>query len=172
VWRHWLEFLTREHCLVRYDARGNGLSDWQPPSITFEDFVDDLVSAFDAAGVTRAPVLGMSQGAVVAVSYAARHPERVSALVLVSGCARGWRVKNNPRLTERFEALMLLMRHGWAVKTRRHRRAVQRRRRAREPHRGARFAPLDSLGHLLLDGEPAWDRFSREVSDLLRDADD
>ena len=113
VWRHWLEFLSRDHCLVRYDARGNGLSDRRPGSITFEDFIEDLASVIDAAGVARAPVLGISQGASVAAAYAARHPERVSALVLVNGCARGWRVKNHPRLTERFEAMMVLMRQGW-----------------------------------------------------------
>jgi pimeloyl-ACP methyl ester carboxylesterase/DNA-binding winged helix-turn-helix (wHTH) protein len=113
VWKHWLEHLSARHCLVRYDARGNGLSDWKPPSITFEDFVEDLGAVFDGASVARAPVLGISQGASVAVAYAARHPERVSALILIGGTARGWRVKNNARLTERIEAIMVLMRQGW-----------------------------------------------------------
>jgi pimeloyl-ACP methyl ester carboxylesterase len=113
VWRHWLELLSHDRCLVRYDARGNGMSDWQVPSLSFEDFVADLGTVFDAAGVTRAPLLGLSQGAAVAVAYAARHPERVSALILVGGCARGWRVKGHPELRERFEALMVLMRQGW-----------------------------------------------------------
>lgn len=113
VWKHWLELLSERHCLVRYDARGNGLSDWKPPSISFADFVEDMGTVFDAAGVARAPVLGLSQGAAVAVAYAARHPERVSALILVGGCARGWRVKQSARLTERIEAMMVLMRQGW-----------------------------------------------------------
>lgn len=113
IWRHWLALLSRGHCLVRYDARGNGLSDWQPPRISFNDFVMDLGCVFDAAHVERAPVLGISQGASVAVAYAARHPDRVSALILVGGTARGWRTKNHPRLTERMEALMTLMRQGW-----------------------------------------------------------
>ncbi len=115
VWKHWLELLSARHCLVRYDARGNGLSDWQPPSISFEDFVADLGTVFDAAKVERAPVLGISQGAAVAVAYAARHPERVSALILIGGCARGWRVKQKPRLTQSMEAMMLLMRQGWGL---------------------------------------------------------
>lgn len=115
VWKHWLELLSARHCLVRYDARGNGLSDWRPPSISFEDFVADLGTVFDAAKVERAPVLGISQGAAVAVAYAARHPERVSALILIGGCARGWRVKQKPRLTQSMEAMMLLMRQGWGL---------------------------------------------------------
>lgn len=113
LWTHWLEFLSRGRQLIRYDARGNGLSDWDPPSIAFEDFVADLGAIFDAAGVRRAPLLGISQGAAVAVAYAARHPERVSALILVGGCARGWRVKRSAALGERFEAMMALMRQGW-----------------------------------------------------------
>lgn len=113
VWRHWLDRLSRDRWLVRYDARGNGLSDWNPPTIRFEDFVSDLGVVFDAAKIERAPVLGISQGAAVAAAYAARHPERVSALVLIGGCARGWRVKGHARLTERIEALMVLMRQGW-----------------------------------------------------------
>jgi len=113
IWGHWLEALNRGHRLVRYDARGNGLSDWNPPSITFDDFVADLATIFDAAEVARAPVLGISQGASVAAAYAARHPERVSALILIGGCVRGWRAKRKERLDEQFEALMALMRRGW-----------------------------------------------------------
>ena len=113
MWNHWLLRLSRAHCLIRYDARGNGLSDWHPPTMTVEDFVCDLGVVFDAAGVERAPVLGISQGASVAVAYAARHPQRVSALILLGGCARGWRTKGHVELRERFEALMVLMRQGW-----------------------------------------------------------
>lgn len=113
IWTHWLDLLSRGRRLIRYDARGNGLSDWNPPSITFEDFVADLGAVFDAAEVRRAPVLGISQGAAAAVAYAARNPSRVSALILIGGCARGWRKKNSARVQERFEALMTLMRQGW-----------------------------------------------------------
>lgn len=113
VWKHVLELFSRDRCLVRYDARGNGLSDWRPTSIAVDDFVSDLATVFDAAGVERAPLIGISQGAAVAVAYAARHPERVSGLILLGGCARGWRVKKHPQLTEHMEALMVLMRQGW-----------------------------------------------------------
>jgi pimeloyl-ACP methyl ester carboxylesterase/DNA-binding winged helix-turn-helix (wHTH) protein len=234
VWRHWLARLCRDHCLIRYDARGNGLSDWEPPSISFADFVSDLGVVFDAAGVESAPLLGISQGAAVSVAYAAQNPERVSALILVGGCARGWRVKDNPRLTERFEALMVLMRQGWGVEhaafrqifttsffpgaTREQMDAfneLQRQTtssdnaaqilsalgdidvreelsRVRVPTlvvhsrgdtfvpirdgielaagiAGARFVPLESDNHLLIDGERAWNRFDRELDDFLKE---
>lgn len=113
VWRSWLELFSRRRRFVRYDARGNGLSDWNPPALAFESFVSDLATIFDAAGVERAPVIGMSQGAAVAAAYAARHPDRVSALVLIGGCVRGWRVKGHAELARQFEALMVLMRKGW-----------------------------------------------------------
>jgi pimeloyl-ACP methyl ester carboxylesterase len=113
IWPHWLELLSSRRCLVRYDARGNGLSEWEPPSITFEDFIADLGVVFDQAGVAHAPLLGISQGAAVATAYAARHPERVSALILIGGCVRGWRAKGKARLRETFEALLALMRRGW-----------------------------------------------------------
>jgi len=113
VWRQWLDLFARRHTLVRYDARGNGLSDWAPPELSFARFVSDLATVFDAAAVERAPLVGLSQGASVAVAYAASHPERVSALILIGGCARGWRAKNKPRLAQAFEAMMVLMRQGW-----------------------------------------------------------
>jgi pimeloyl-ACP methyl ester carboxylesterase len=113
LWAHWLDLLSRGRRLVRYDARGNGLSDWNPPSITFEDFVADLATIFDASGIERAPVLGISQGASVAAAYAARYPDRVSALVLIGGCTRGWRTIGKGRVTQKFEALLQLMRQGW-----------------------------------------------------------
>src|SRR6185503_4653167 len=79
-------------------------------------FIADLATIFDTAGIERAPILGISQGASVAAAYAARNPERVSALILIGGCARGWRTKQSARLHERFEAMMALMRQGWGGK--------------------------------------------------------
>ena len=49
LWRHWLKELTRENCLIRYDERGNGMSDWDTPKLSFEAFVDDFESVVDAA---------------------------------------------------------------------------------------------------------------------------
>ena len=82
VWRHWLEGLAHNRTLVRYDERGCGMSDWDVDSFEFDDWVDDLEMVVDAAGLDRFPLLGVSQGAAVAVAFAARHPERVTRLIL------------------------------------------------------------------------------------------
>ena len=89
VWRHWLEGLADGRTLVRYDERGCGLSDWNVDHFRFEDWVDDLELVVDAVGLDRFPLLGLSQGAAVAVAFAARHPDRVSRLVLAGAYGRG-----------------------------------------------------------------------------------
>ena len=89
VWRHWLRELSRDRTLVRFDQRGSGLSDRDAADISFEAFVRDLETVVDAMGLERFPLFGVSQGCAVAIAYAARHPERVSRLVLYGGFAQG-----------------------------------------------------------------------------------
>ena len=89
VWAHWLEEFSREHTFIRYDQRGCGLSDWEPPSVSLDDWINDLAAVVDELGVERFALFGMSQGAAVAIAYAARYPERVSHLILLGGYARG-----------------------------------------------------------------------------------
>lgn len=114
VWRHWLTELSHGHRLIRYDVRGGGLSDWDIPPSTFEDFVSDLATVVDQAGLDRFPLLGISQGAAVAVMYAARHPERVSRLVLYGGYAQGTAVRARTEdETRKHELEIDLMRLGW-----------------------------------------------------------
>lgn len=113
TWRHWLRAITREHRLIRYDERGNGLSDWNAAEISFDAFVDDLASVVDAAGLDRFDLLGISQGGSVSIAYAVRHPERVRRMVLFGGYACGWRVRAAPDEVARREAMLTLTRQGW-----------------------------------------------------------
>src|SRR5258705_1071027 len=53
IWRQLYRELSRDHSFIRYDARGNGLSDREVPNVTFEHFVDDLEAVVDAAGIER-----------------------------------------------------------------------------------------------------------------------
>ena len=72
VWRHLYEELSSNHLLVRYDQRGNGLSDRDVEEISFDAFVCDLETVVDAAGLDRFAMLGVSQGCAVSVAYAHR----------------------------------------------------------------------------------------------------
>ena len=89
IWRPFLEKMARRYSFVRYDQRGCGLSDRDPPEVSFEAYVRDLEAVVDAAGLERFPLLGISQGGPVAIAYAVRHPERVSHLVLYGTFGRG-----------------------------------------------------------------------------------
>jgi pimeloyl-ACP methyl ester carboxylesterase/DNA-binding winged helix-turn-helix (wHTH) protein len=113
IWRHWIPELTRKHTLVRYDERGNGLSDWNIQDFSFDAWVRDFDQLIDTLGLKRFSLLGISQGGAVAVSYAARHPERVSRIILYGAFSRGWYLRNSPADVQRREALMTLIRLGW-----------------------------------------------------------
>jgi DNA-binding winged helix-turn-helix (wHTH) protein/alpha-beta hydrolase superfamily lysophospholipase len=229
VWSPLLHALASELRLIRYDERGNGLSDWNVDDISFDAFVRDLESVVDAAGLERFSLLGISQGCAVSVAYAVRHPERVSRLILYGGFARGRR-RRDP---EQAETLLALIRQGWGGENPAFRQfftslfvpggtAEQMQwfndlqRITTSPENavrimqatgevdvtdllpqvrvptlvihgrndaavtfdegrilaagipGARFVALESRNHLVLKGEPAWDRFLEEVTTFVK----
>jgi pimeloyl-ACP methyl ester carboxylesterase len=233
IWRHWIQGLAESHTYVRYDTRGCGLSDRDPPEISFEAWVHDLEAVADASGLERFPLLGISQGGAIAMAYAMRHPERVSHLVLYGAFARG-RLKRGLGNGAVEEMLLLckLFELGWGTDNRAFRQVfatqflpegspelidafdeLQRKSasasdavrtlqasvqvdvtglakqiacptlimHAREDGRvpfeegrilaslipGARFVPLTSRNHILLESEPAWREFLREVNAFL-----
>jgi class 3 adenylate cyclase/pimeloyl-ACP methyl ester carboxylesterase len=114
IWRSLYRELSRNHTLIRYDSRGNGLSDREVEEVSHEVFVSDLETVVDAAGLERFALLGISQGAAVSIAYVVRHPERVSHLILLGGYAIGWaRRARSPAEKEQGEAMLTLMRLGW-----------------------------------------------------------
>src|SRR2546425_7187927 len=113
IWRHMLAEFARDHTSIRYDERGNGLSDWQVADLSFEAWVQDLESVVQAAGIDRCPLLGISQGGAVAIAYAVRHPEKVSHLILYGAYARGWAKRDSPEELEQRQAQLTLVRLGW-----------------------------------------------------------
>ena len=236
IWRHWIEGLSRHRTYIRYDQRGCGLSDREPAEMSFESWVRDLEAVVDACGLERFPLLGLSQGAAIALEYTARHPERVSHLILYGGFARG-RLKRGggPSSIEETLLMFKLMELGWGMDNRAFRqvfatqflpeapaalndafdelqsqsatvadairimqvsvqidvtRCAERiacptlilhaRNDARIPFEegrliaslvpGAKFVPLASRNHILLETEPAWQVFLREVDAFLGDA--
>jgi len=114
VWRHWLEALGRRYQVIRYDERGCGLSDWDVDDFSLDTWVQDLETVVGDVGVDRFPLLGISQGAAVAIAYAVRHPERVSHLILYGSYARGWLANGgDERRHEQAQLLIDLARLGW-----------------------------------------------------------
>jgi pimeloyl-ACP methyl ester carboxylesterase len=237
LWSPLITLLSDRFRLIRYDERGNGLSDWDVADISFEAFVRDLEAVVDGLGLQRFALLGVSHGAAVSVAYATRHPERVSRLVLCGGFALGWRKRANVAAIEQFEALQSLVRLGWGQDNPAFRQVftslfipggtpeqmqwfndLQRvsaspenalrllnvfadidvkdllpqvsvptlvlhaRADARVPFEqglmlahgipNARFVALDSANHLILSHDPAWSRFTTELTAFLgQDAD-
>ena len=115
VWRHWWEALSSRHTLVRYDERGCGLSDWDvdDASYSLDAWVRDLETVVDALGLERFPLLGLSQGGPIAITYAHRHRERVSHLVVVGTCAQStWDRADESRRRE-LAALGELIKTSW-----------------------------------------------------------
>jgi pimeloyl-ACP methyl ester carboxylesterase/DNA-binding winged helix-turn-helix (wHTH) protein len=113
VWSHVLRWLARGRQLIRYDARGNGLSDWDVPEISCDAFVRDLEAVVDAAALDRFVLFGASQGCAFSIAYAVKFPHRVSKLVLYGGFARGRRLRGSAIDQEQAEAMLTLMRTGW-----------------------------------------------------------
>jgi pimeloyl-ACP methyl ester carboxylesterase/DNA-binding SARP family transcriptional activator len=232
IWRHWMEGLSAENQLIRYDQRGNGLSDWDVADMSFDSMVADLECVADAAGLDRFVLLGISRGCAMSVAYAARHPARVSHLVLYGGRAKGWRAQGDANEIAQRAAMLTLVRTGWGLDNPAFRRMFtslfipdatpeqvewfsELQRRTISPEnaarfqetsaeidvadllkkvtaptlvlhgtndavvpfaagrefaagiRGARFVPLESRNHILLENEPAFAQFLDEVKRFI-----
>ena len=115
IWRHWWESLSEHHRVVRYDERGNGMSQRDVPDVNFDTWVQDLETVADAAQLERFALLGISRGASIAIAYAVKHPERVSQLVLYGGFAAGLNHIGTPAELEARRALSSLIRLGWGL---------------------------------------------------------
>jgi pimeloyl-ACP methyl ester carboxylesterase/DNA-binding CsgD family transcriptional regulator len=234
LWSQWLRFLCRERRLVRYDERGCGMTDWNVADLSMERRVEDLEAVIDAAGLAEPfALLGISQGAALCISYAVRHPERVSHMVLYGGYARGAFRRGSEEQARMYRVLIELTRVGWAQENPAFRQVFTSRfipgasdeqvrwfndlcrktasaegaaallesrgdvdvtgllpqvqaptlvLHARDDNvcpvgegrliaaaiPGAQFVELESRNHVLLESEPAWQRFCASVDEFLR----
>ena len=119
VWRRLFRELATRRTFIRYDERACGLSEQNPTDMSLDAWVLDLECIVDTCGLDRFALLGISQGCAVSIEYAARHPERVSALILHGGYAAGWRADPSFGAAEiaRRDASIEIVRHGWGAET-------------------------------------------------------
>ena len=114
AWKPWLDELSGDHTLLRYDSRGCGLSDRNVENLSFETWVKDFEKVVDAAGFGRFSLVSTCWGGPIAIEYAARHPERVGRLVLYGTYARGrLRRDDQPKEIDKARVLLDLTRLGW-----------------------------------------------------------
>jgi pimeloyl-ACP methyl ester carboxylesterase len=85
-WRAWVPTLARGYRVIRADIRGCGQSEDPGPDFVFEidDVVSDFIGLLDALGVDAVHYVGDATGGIVGVLVAARHPERILTLTLIS----------------------------------------------------------------------------------------
>lgn len=88
MWDAQTESLADHFRVVRYDMRGHGGSPVPAGPYDIDDLADDVVALLDTLGVERAHLVGLSLGAMTSMRMAARNPERVDRLVVLSTSAR------------------------------------------------------------------------------------
>jgi pimeloyl-ACP methyl ester carboxylesterase/DNA-binding CsgD family transcriptional regulator len=114
VWGHWFRFFGNHFRCLRWDDRGCGLTDRDVAELSFDHWLGDLEAVVEASGVEEPfALLGISSGAAICIAYAARHPERVSKMILYGGYVRGWARRNDSRTMREYHAILELMRVGW-----------------------------------------------------------
>ncbi len=109
VLRTALETVATQLRLVQYDGRGTGRSQRDVTDFSLDSMLGDLDAVIAAAGLQRFALLGFYSSCSHAIAYAARHPERVSHLILFGGVAQGWDHMRGPGT----QALLSLIERDW-----------------------------------------------------------
>ncbi len=107
---HRAYFALSDHLrLVQYDGRGTGHSQRDVDEVTLETMLRDLEAVVEATGSQRFALLGLFVSCSAAIAYAARHPERMTGLVLFGGALRFWDLLG----VSSTQALMSLIERDW-----------------------------------------------------------
>jgi class 3 adenylate cyclase len=110
--RHALEYLTARMQVIRYDRRGQGLSDRDPADDSLDAHVADLLTILDRLAIERVALQAPVYAGPVAITFAARHPERVSHLILVNTVAS---MPDAVAASPRVRAMFALLDEDWEL---------------------------------------------------------
>lgn len=113
VWGPAFAALARRCRLVRFDQRGNGLSDWDVETISADAMNSDMKTVVAAAGLEKFLLLGISQGCAWSVRYAVENPDQVRGLILLGGYLRGALVRRSEEQDDLHEATNKMILRGW-----------------------------------------------------------
>jgi class 3 adenylate cyclase len=108
-YRSFFEALARIRLVVHYDARGNGLSDRDVHDLGADALLLDLEAIVDRLNLDTFDVYGQCFGGPIAILYTAKHPDRVSSLILDGTYARGQDIAR----PERLAAIVAMVRTLW-----------------------------------------------------------
>ena len=111
--RSWWERLAKNQQLVRFDGRGTGLSDRDVLDFSLDGGVRDLEAVVGRLGLERFALFASVGSGAVGIAYAARHPERVSHLILWNSYARTADLTGGPQV----QAVMQLANADWEMFT-------------------------------------------------------
>ena len=111
--RHWYEALAQTRTLVRYDPRGYGLSERNSLDLSIRTQVRDLEALIDKLGFETFALFGALSMGPIAIAYAARHPEKVSRLLL--WCT--WAKASDYLRSSKVQALVALRDKDWEIYT-------------------------------------------------------
>ena len=113
MWGHYISNLAQDFKVIRYDQRGNGMSDWDNVDISFDRMVEDLKAVIDCYNYEKVALFGPSQAASVSIAFARQFPGKVSHLILYGAYSRGRCKRGNPEGIEESKALVTLIRQSW-----------------------------------------------------------
>jgi len=111
--RRWYERLAQQRKLIRFDIRGFGLSQREVHDFSLDSVLLDLDAVVDRAGLERFALLGYEHAGPPVIVYAARHPERVSHLILCHSYARASDWIRSPQI----QAIRSLIEKDWETYT-------------------------------------------------------
>lgn len=115
---HWFQALSQDHTLVRFDARGNGLSDREVEDLSVGSWTNDLEAVVNDLELEEFPIVGFCQGGATSLAFAHRHPEQVSRLILYDSFTRGaFAPGMGPRMKRKAKALEEVIEVGWGQET-------------------------------------------------------